>query len=131
MVFLEAITIQESIITDRLIGYLSRPTASNPISKNKYGQWPSLHKLIQCWRSEVSNASQADSCKDLIDATEEWRITRNMAVHAIVRSDPGQPTQSIDDFLEKAREAAEQGEYLAKEVTNWCRKEKKKTASNL
>jgi hypothetical protein len=50
--FLEAITIQESIISDRLISFLSRPTALNPISKEKNGQFSSLSNLIKQWRKE-------------------------------------------------------------------------------
>jgi hypothetical protein len=126
--FLEAITIQESLISDRLISYLSRPTASNPLSKDKKGQWPSFSNLIKSWRSEFPNGLQVGSYTDLISAVDQWRKVRNEAIHAIVKSEPGQPTQPIDLFLTKAKEAAEQGERLAREICNWCTKEKRREA---
>ncbi|HEY9743857.1 MAG TPA: hypothetical protein V6C90_25495 [Coleofasciculaceae cyanobacterium] len=126
--FLEAITIQESLISDRLISYLSRPTASNPLSKDKKGHWPSFSNLIKSWRSEFPNGLQVGSYTDLISAVDQWRKVRNEAIHAIVKSEPGQPTQPIDLFLTKAKEAAEQGERLAREICNWCTKEKRREA---
>jgi hypothetical protein len=118
--FLEAITIQESIISDRLISFLSRPESPKPLSKKKNGQFPSFSQLIQHWRSEFSDTSVA--CPDLIDAVDQWRRIRNEAIHAIVKSDPGEPTQPIELFLQKAKEAAEEGERLTKEVCKWCKK---------
>jgi hypothetical protein len=121
--FLEAITIQESIISDRLTSYLTSLTASKPKAKT-------LSDLIRQWRAEVSKSSSETSSVDLIDAVNEWRKLRNDAVHAIVKSDSDQTTQSINLFLEKAKKAAEQGERLAREVTDWCRKEKRKATQN-
>ncbi|KAM3099670.1 hypothetical protein ACKFKG_02930 [Phormidesmis sp. 146-35] len=122
--FLEAITIQESIISDRLVSFLSRPTASKPFPQIKNGRFPSLHQLIQHWRSEFPDAIQSGSYLDLIDAVNQWRLTRNEAIHAIVKSEPGEPTQPVDLFLQKAKEAAEEGESLTKEVCKWCKREK-------
>ncbi|WP_144266123.1 hypothetical protein [Pleurocapsa sp. PCC 7327] len=123
--FLEAITIQESIISDRLISFLSRPEALNPPSKRKNGQFPSLNQLIKQWRSEFPHALQSGSYSDLISAVDQWRRTRNEAIHAIVKSEPGEPTQPIDSFLQKAKEAAEEGEKLTREVCKWCKRGKK------
>jgi hypothetical protein len=122
---LEAITIQESIISDRLISFLSRPKASRPLSKKKNEQFPSLNQLIRQWRLEFPNALQSGSYLDLIEAVDKWRRIRNEAIHAIVKSDPGESTQPIDLFLQKAQEAAEEGERLTREVCKWCKKEKK------
>lgn len=117
--FLEAITVEESIISDRLISLLSSTAVSNPITKNKHGKWPSFGQLIQKGRSEFPDEA------DLIDKVDHWRADRNNAVHAIVKSDPGQPTSPVDEFLLEAQAAAEAGEKLAKEVTRWCEKQKK------
>jgi hypothetical protein len=120
--FLEAITIQESIISDRLISYLSRPNAPKPLLKNKNGLYPSFGQLIEQWRSEFPQGQHPD----LIDTVDNWRHSRNSLIHAIVKSEPGQPTQPINEFLENAEKAAQQGTKLAKDVSYWCRKEKKK-----
>jgi hypothetical protein len=122
--FLEAITIQESIISDRLFSFLSRPEALKPLSKKKDGQFPSLSQLIQHWRFEFPNALQSGSYPDLIEAADKWRRIRNEVIHAIVKSDPGESTQPIDLFLQKTQEAAEEGERLTREVCKWCKKEK-------
>ncbi|MBD2579780.1 hypothetical protein [Oscillatoria sp. FACHB-1406] len=122
--FLEAITIQESIISDRLLSFLSRPDAPNPLVL-KNGSFPSFGKLIKGWRSEFKDGLPSGSYPDLIEAVDRWRRYRNEAIHAIVKSEPGEPTQPIDSFLQKAKDAAEEGEKLTREVCNWCKKEKK------
>jgi hypothetical protein len=126
--FLEAITIKESIISDRLISFLSRPESPNPLSKETNGQFPSFNQLIRRWRSEFSDTSV--SCPDLIDKVDQWRRIRNEAIHAIVKSDPGEPTQPIDSFLQKAKEAAEEGERIAREVCKWCKKAENRKISS-
>jgi hypothetical protein len=122
--FLEAIAIQESIISDRLFSFLSRPTSPNPLSKNNNGQFPLLSRLIEHWRSQFPDGIQSGSYPDLIKAVDDWRQMRNEALHAIAKSEPGQPTQPIDLFLQKAKDAAEKGESLTREICNWCEKEK-------
>jgi hypothetical protein len=53
--FLEAITIQESIISDRLISFLSRPGASHSfINSSDKKKFLSLNELIQAWKKECS-----------------------------------------------------------------------------
>lgn len=127
--FLEAIAIQESIISDRLISFLSRPEASKPLPKKKNGQLPSFNELIKHWRSELSEAPQSGSYQNLIEAVDQWRCTRNEATHAIVKCAPGESIQPIDSFLKKAEEAAREGEKLAREVCKWCKREGNKKMS--
>jgi Arc/MetJ-type ribon-helix-helix transcriptional regulator len=131
--FLEAITIQESIISDRLISFLTNSKVKKPLSKNKYGNWPSFGNLIQHWRSEspegVKYGKSPDQI-DLIEAVDQWRNNRNDAIHAIAKSDPGEPTQDIDIFLQQAQEVAERGEYLAKAICSWHKGQKKLQLQN-
>ncbi|WP_052537462.1 hypothetical protein [Gloeocapsa sp. PCC 73106] len=61
----------------------------------------------------------------MIDAVDQWRRFRNEAIHAIVKSKPGEPTQPVDLFLQKAKEAAEAGDNLAREICNWSKKKKR------
>ncbi len=123
--FLEAITIQESIISDRLISFLSRPTSSKPLSQNRNGKFPSFGKLIERWSSEFPDGLQSGSYLNLTKAVDQWRDMRNEAIHTIVKSEPGKPTQPIDEFLQKAKAIAEEGERLAREVCKWSQKEKR------
>ena len=84
--FLEAITIQESIISDRLISFLSRPGALNDCSKRQQdGKFISFYQIIRCWRSEFSAPLKSGIYPDLIDAVDKWRTDRNSAIHAIIQ----------------------------------------------
>jgi hypothetical protein len=133
--FLEAITIQESIISDRLISFLSRPGASNSFINNpKKRKFTSLGLLIAAWREEFPNGLKYPKIinedlkimsDDLIGEIDSWRFSRNDAIHAIVKSEPGTATQPIDEFLQIAKEVAERGTELTKAVCMW-RKSKKR-----
>ncbi len=120
--YLEAIAIQESIISDRLLSYLYRSQETTP--SLKHGRFPLLNELIKKWRSECPNGLSSGSYDNLIEAVDQWRFSRNQVIHAIVKSKPGQPTQSIDLFLQQAQEAAEAGNKIAREVCNWSKKNK-------
>jgi hypothetical protein len=125
--FLEAITIQESIISDRLISFLSRPGICNSFSEEKGNtKFISFYKLIKHWRSEFPKGIQSGSYQDLIGAVDEWRDSRNAAIHAIVKSTPGEAVQPIDSFLQEAKKVAEEGGKLAREVCIWHKREKRK-----
>lgn len=124
--FIEAITIQESIISDRLISFLTRPGASNAyIKKKKTGNFVSFHQIIKYWRSEFTVPLQSGVYVDLIDAVDKWRRNRNEAVHAIVKIDQNNGSQTIDGFLQQAKRVAEEGELLAREVCKWQQKSKR------
>jgi hypothetical protein len=130
--FLEAITIQESIISDRLISFLSRPGASNSFAKScGKRNFVSFHSLIQSWREEFPNGLESGKYGNLIDNVDEWRESRNDAIHAIVKSKPGEVTKPIDTFLQEAEKVAQTGTDLAKEVCIWQKKEKRKQVSFL
>lgn len=119
--FLEAIAIEESIIADRLVSYLSRPDARTPVSKDKKGRWPALGKLITTLEEEFPAGLPIGEFKDIAKTLNAWRDDRNTAVHAIVKSDPGGPTVDIQEFLRLAEKAAAQGATLARAISSWHR----------
>lgn len=128
--FIEAITIQESIISDRIISFLTRPGASNAYARKKEtGNFVSFHQIIKCWRSEFTTPLQAGVYIDLIDAVDKWRRNRNEAVHAIVKIGQNDESQTIDIFLQQANRVAEEGELLAREVCKWQQKSKRSNYS--
>lgn len=122
--FLEAITIQESIISDRIISFLSHSTEANQRRRDNSCQYLSLYKLIERWRAEFPNTIKSGKYQDLINALNEWRLARNETIHAIVKSNPADISQDIDLFLKKAKETAEEGEQIAREICNWCKRTK-------
>jgi hypothetical protein len=106
-----------------LISYFSGQTACKSFSSK--GTFTSLNNLINCWRSAFPGLSSGEY-PDLIEAVDQWRKARNKTVHEIVKSEPSQVTQPIETLLEKARDAAEEGERLTKEVCKWRNREKTK-----
>jgi len=121
--YLEAVTIVESMITDRLISYLvgigvlARP--------NELDQYPPLGRLIQTWKTHCPSPIVTGRVTDLQTAVDTWRQRRNKIVHSIVKSHPGEATDEVDNFLSAAKTAAAQGVILAQALTNWVRKSRR------
>ena len=128
--FLEAIAIEESIIADRLVSYLSRPDALILVSKDKKGRWPALGKLITALEQEFPAGLPIGEFKDIVKTLNAWKDDRNTAVHAIVKSDPGGPTIDIQEFLRLAEKAAEQGAALARAISSWHKGMKRLSSDN-
>jgi hypothetical protein len=125
--FLEAITIEESIISDRLISYLTR-TPEAPDPRDRRGKMLSFSQLIERWQKQLlPNTISSITYTDLTIEIDEWRKSRNDAIHAIVKSEPGQSMDDIEKFLENAKKVAARGEYLAREVCKWDKQVKRKT----
>lgn len=118
--YLEAVTLEESIITDRLISHLVGVGAVRRAVELK--DYPGFAQLIQKWKIQNPDPIDTQDYCDLQTAVDEWRRRRNKVVHGMVKSHPGTATDSIMDFLEEAKLTAEQGKMLARAVSNWVRK---------
>jgi hypothetical protein len=114
---LEAITIEESIISDRLLSYVLG-VAPNSKVHTKSGLW----ELISQWRKHAGASLMKSDGKDLGKAADAWRIKRNTAVHGLVKSSPRTPTMQPNDFFALAHLTAEEGKVLAREIQNWHKK---------
>jgi hypothetical protein len=123
--YLEAIAIQESILSDRITSYLAY---CGLLPKNKN---PGLWELLEAWKRDPASA-KGEEFSDLRNAINDvWRGMRNDAIHGLVKSAPGTPTQDVDDFLSAAKCAAKLGEKLAREVSNWHDRQRKLTKQTL
>ena len=120
--YLETVTIVESMITDRLISYLVGIGVL--VRPNQLDQYPPLGQLIQMWKNYCPVPIVTCHVADLQTEVDSWRQTRNKIVHSIVKSHPGEATDAVDDFLDAAKKAAEQGIVLARALTDWTRKSK-------
>ena len=114
--YLEAVTIEESILSDRMLSYLIK-TRSQSLKANVV---KSFGLTLQTWSkliadSDSSNEGEVDLC-NLID---EWRQMRNETVHGMVKSTVGHKEDHIDDFLSAAKKAAAEGEALARKLDRW------------
>jgi hypothetical protein len=112
--FLEAIMLAESIIADRLLSYLQESR-----------QETHLCLLIQKWK-QLDNQVEWKERINLIDDVENWRKHRNFCAHQVVKSLPGEPTTSLEDFRIIAENCALEGLILARYVCDWRSAQKRK-----
>ncbi|MDU0112284.1 hypothetical protein RT723_04580 [Psychrosphaera aquimarina] len=101
--YLEAITLQESIISDKLALFLSH--------KKKQSDSKSLYELISlCLKINKL---------ELFSKVDEWRKKRNTTIHGLVRSTPFEKQLAITDFDNLAKDTALQGTNLVKKIQIW------------
>jgi len=120
--YLESVTLEESIIADRLISFLvhvGEIQAESPVEKCSFGQ------LIKLWRKRVPNVIPAAYFPDLHSSVDKWRKRRNEVVHGMVKSMPGAQHRDVHDFLEEAEFISFQGKALAEAVSQWVERAKR------
>jgi len=113
--YLEAVTLAERIISDRLLSFVK-------VHKKSVNVKTPLHQLIQL--SAKYNSIQIETKKgiDLFEALDLWRIERNKCIHSITKSEPGTPTLPVDFFLDYSKKCANEGKLLARLVCEWDKK---------
>lgn len=123
--YMEAISIVESIISDRLLSYLIGVGVISIESKEK-AERTFFGQLIDQWRKHLKerNEDSAGAALTLVTEIDKWRSSRNQAVHGIVKSFPGDPTIDITEFLTLAKNAASEGERLARAICVWHKRVK-------
>jgi hypothetical protein len=119
--YLEAVTIAESVISDRLISQLCRLGA---IESGESAGTPSLGRLITIWKRAVPEPIRDAHFEELQSATDTWRQQRNFVVHGIVKTAPGGAPPNTADFKRNAEAVARDGYRLAKSVCNWYTRER-------
>jgi hypothetical protein len=117
--YLEAITIQESIITDRLLSFVIRKELINTSDSKLLIRNISLNNLTKLSKEHFDDEA-------LIKELEEFRFSRNNCIHAMVKSFPGNPTQKVSDFQKLAKETSLSGKVLTRKVDAWHTRMKKK-----
>ena len=121
--YLEAIAIQESIIFDRLRSFVEHATGKVVTDYVPYGKL--VRRFEAALNKDSSNEKRWNNDKDLVYRLSNWADQRNRAVHQIVRSKPGTPTQPVDEFLKEAAQAAKDGSSLARQVSVWFQEQKR------
>ncbi len=124
--FLEAVTIEESIISDRLLSFLEKRCglALKDATKGNFNQ------IIQRWYAialdrHTGVPAEIEALKALNERLQVWRSGRNEVVHGMVKSKASQHDDHIDNFLLAAEAHARSGEKLAREVDTWVRRQNK------
>ena len=111
--FIEAIAIQEAIISDRLRSHLGH-----------HKQLPdrdAFHELLKKWKTLGGNRKRITVSVDLPDLVDLWREQRNNAIHGFVAKE-----SHIDTFLKNAEVAAKTGLQLTRAICDWHKKEVRK-----
>jgi hypothetical protein len=112
--YFEAVTICESIISDRLYSYVKGVDPDSSIRART-----AFSELIKKWRQLATLLPSDPEHGDLGFAVDAWRKVRNEVVHGLVKSEPGTPTEDVGTFLERAEKAAKDGKALARKVDDW------------
>lgn len=118
--FLEAITIEESIITDRLYRFCKNHGYKKSFNDSTLGQ-----------ELGFIRDKKLDQLEDLpfqyLDESKQFKDNRNFCLHQIAKSEPGTPTQDYADFMSLAEKTIKEGKKLANKVSKWAAKYKKIT----
>lgn len=105
--FCEAISIIESIISDRLESRLSY------LDKKNVGFW-TLGKLIV----SLLKLETDPELKEIIQQVDKWREKRNKALHEMVKVEADKPALTWEDRIIILRESAIEGYQLTKSLYN-------------
>jgi hypothetical protein len=124
--FLEAVTIEESIISDRLLSFLEKRCGLTLKDATK----GNLNQIILKWHGEASARLKGDPFEEetlqaLNDRLQAWRSGRNEVVHGMVKSKARPGDDHIDNFLQAAEAYAQSGERLARDLDAWVRRQGK------
>ncbi len=115
--YFEAITIVESIMSDRLASFLrgTETLSNNTINNMGFAQ------LITVWKVTTKNPGNIwGNCEQLINNIDQWRKSRNKYVHGLVKF-PNQKASLVttNDFILGAKKTAREGRNLAEELMSW------------
>jgi hypothetical protein len=124
--FLEAVTIEESIISDRLLSFLEKRCGLELKDATK----GNFNQIIQKWYAVAlerheGNPAEIEALQVLNDRLQTWRSGRNEVVHGMVKSKARLGEDHIDNFLLAAKEHANSGEQLARDVDAWVKAQSK------
>lgn len=114
--YLEAIAIQESIISDRLLSFAVR-SGQLVVTKEKLHSI-TFSKLIKISKVYFDN-------QKLVNDIENFRLQRNQCLHGFVKSFPGKPTIVVNDFMALLIQTSKAGKKLTREIDYWHKKMKR------
>ena len=112
--FLEAITIEESILTDRLLLFYRQK------GHNQKEAYLTLGKILKFL--EKNKALCQENAIVFFDELDQFWKNRNTCLHQIAKSEPGTATLDIEGLTMLASTTASNGESLVKIVGAWSRK---------
>jgi len=119
--YLEAITIEESILCDRLLRFYNDQRAGGDKKKDLMRITLGTEVAFLEKSAELRNNYSINFLNEL---SRFWE-SRNKCLHQIAKSEPGMPTENFEDLINLAKETAVSGKELVKMVSKWAMKYKK------
>lgn len=121
--YLEAITIEESIIVDRLFRFCKDNGLKISASQATLGTIKTCIEKLPIESQEIWQI-------DFYDELNQFRQNRNTCLHQIAKSEPGEPTLSLKEFEGLARGTAMNGRVLMVKICNWAKRYNRKMELN-
>lgn len=127
--YLEAITITESMITDRLLA--SRDHLRGEERKAKATLGALLQKHLKDEATGVAPRAAREGEKTIFEQLYSWREQRNDLLHGIAKCLPGSEVEleTTTKLMERARLQAEKGLALFRSLDGWLRRERRLKAA--
>jgi hypothetical protein len=111
--FIEAVAIQEAIISDRLRSHLGHHHA--------LPERETFYELVDKWKALEGRGRRLTVSIELPELVNLWREQRNNAIHGFISDE-----SHIDVFLKNAQVAAATGLQLTRALCDWHKKEIRK-----
>lgn len=115
--YLEAIPIEESILTDRLLRFCRDLGYSVSYDRATLGS------EIKFLKEKSPEVLQTNDFTFLIELSDFWQ-QRNTCLHQIAKSEPGTPTLKFEELLTLAEQTAISGKTIVSKVGGWATKYK-------
>ncbi|MDG1049233.1 MAG: hypothetical protein P8M11_07030 [Planctomycetota bacterium] len=118
--YLEAITICESLISDRLLSSLHHREKVERNPKKGLAELIGKHKK-QPLLDPVAMAN-GERVMDIFSELDRWRRERNALLHGIAKCVPGTKLAPAASLMERSKKAAEEGMHLFRMLDSWHRR---------
>lgn len=119
--YLEALTIEESLITDRLLASLEHRQVGERDERQRLFELIKKHQVDPgldpaAWAGE-------EKVTDLFDELQQWRVKRNDLIHGFGKCLPGSDLETPPYLMARAKQAAERGLVLFRMLDGWLRRQ--------
>lgn len=121
--YLEAVTLEESVISDRLQTYFRKTGVLDPESKKFISLGKFIELLMKHEPDPICDPIREPRFTNLQQSLLDWKNDRNHVVHGIVKSS-GDVHDDVLDFFKAAERIAKDGALIAESVNNWYRRYK-------
>ena len=127
--YLEAITITESMITDRLLASRDHLRGEERKAKTTLGRVLRKHLEDEQLRAAAGPAIEGETT--LFERLSSWCEQRNDLLHGIAKCLPGfeDEAETSTQFMERARAQADEGLLLFRKLDDWLRRERRLQAA--